>query len=99
MNGPAGGDLAQHLRSMDSIDMRHAVRLSGEAQVRYLRTALGSCGFREHLAGEGFAVLGGLEELDGNDWPIMFVQVCRALGFLLPQSVSDPSRVVKEVTH
>jgi len=99
MNMPAGGDLAQHLCSVDPMDMRHAVRLSGEAQVRYLRTALDSCGFREHLAREGLAVLGGLEGLDSNDWPIMFVQVCRVLGFLLPQSVSDPGCVVKEVTY
>lgn len=93
------GDLFRFSRSLDPADIRHVAGLSGGKQIQQTRLALDSCGATELLASEGIVVVTGLVELEPQQWPDMFLQICQAWGPLLPQSASDPTQVVREVRY
>jgi hypothetical protein len=99
MKTTASRNLSGYVRSFDYADVLRLTGLSREAAIPQARAALQSSGVNQLLAKEGIAVITGLEELDSGLWPGVFVNVCRALGPLLPQSVTNPQQLVREVIY
>ena len=92
-------DLSRYVRKIGAADMRRAAELSGYAQLEHIREALRASGIRDLLTREGIAIVTALDEVEPAGWPAIFLQVCRSLGSLLSQSVSEPHQLVREIRY